>query len=314
MKFCVIITTKDRPEMLGKLLESIEKNQVKPNLLSIVSSGIDVKNIISKHNSNLKILHTHLNESGQVLQRNKAINNLKEDFDYYVFLDDDVIVDNDIFLNLAKYISQNSENIGGIGLNLIEGDLKNKKNTRYSRIKNYSPLNILAGRVLNSGRNVPYLGVDKIKQVMWLNGLSVWTHPVISNFKHVRMGNKYAAAEDLIFSYEVGKNLKHYFHPGLKVQNQWDSEGMKVSLDMYRTVWQHKLYFILANKEMKLWLFILDNVFSIFIHLINIVRADYRTKIKIIFYQLRFIYVIIRDRSDLIKNPNTQKQLLNELL
>ena len=88
--------------MLGKLLESIEKNQVKPNLLSIVSSGIDVKNIISKHNSNLKILHTHLNESGQVLQRNKAINNLKEDFDYYVFLDDDVIVDDDIFLNLVK--------------------------------------------------------------------------------------------------------------------------------------------------------------------------------------------------------------------
>jgi glycosyltransferase involved in cell wall biosynthesis len=102
VKFCVIITTKDRPEMLGKLLESIEKNQVKPNLLSIVSSGIDVKNIISKHNSNLKILHTHLNESGQVLQRNKAINNLKEDFDYYVFLDDDVIVDDDIFLNLVK--------------------------------------------------------------------------------------------------------------------------------------------------------------------------------------------------------------------
>ena len=314
MKFCVIITTKDRPEMLKKLLESIEKNQVKPNLLSIVSSGIDVKDIICSHNINLKIVHKHLNESGQVLQRNKAISNLNEDFDYYVFLDDDVIVDKEIFLNLVKYISQNSESIGGIGLNLIEGDLKNKKFIRYSRIKNYSPVNILAGKVLNSGRNVPYLGVNKIKQVMWLNGLSVWTHPVISNFQHIQMGNKYAAAEDLIFSYEVGKNLKLYFHPGLKVQNQWDGDGMKVSLDMYRTVWQHKLYFILTNKEMKLWLFILDNVFSIFIHLISIVKADYKTKFLIIIYQLRFIYVIVRKRNEFTKNESTQKLLLNKLL
>ncbi len=314
VKLCVVIATKDRPEMLTKLLESIEESVIKPDLLSITSSGVEIRNVIKKFDKNIKIIHQHINNSGQVLQRKIALKNIDDVYDAYIFLDDDVTVAKDLFYQIGILIAKKDKKLGGIGLNLQDNvtDYKNNKATLNFR-KKILP-KFLAGKVLISGRNLPYNGLEKTKQVMWLNGLSIWTYPVISNFTHIQMGNKYAAAEDLIFSYEVGKTYQLYYIPELKVQDQRCEKKMIASLDIYRTSWQHKLYFVLTNSKLSFWMFILDNLISLLIILFSLIKGKFRSKIQIIYFNIKFLFRIFKNRSEFINNPNYQQLLLNKLI
>jgi hypothetical protein len=314
VKICVVIATRNRRDMLCKLLQSIEDNELKPDQISIVSSGEEIVSVITKFNKNLKITHKHTNRAGQVLQRSMALENLINVYDGYVFLDDDVTVGEKLFLKIGLYLKSCDEQVGGVGLNL-QGKPRSKKKKVYLKKRIRSILNDrIAGRVLKSGRNVKYRGAESVKQVMWLNALSVWTNPVISKVKHVGMGNKYAAAEDLIYSYKVGKTYKLYYNPGLVVYKQVDDEGIIPKLDIYRTSWQHKLYFVLTNKELKFSLFILDNIMDMCLLLLSAFKRNPRIKIRIAFYNFRFIYLIIKNRSNLINNTRFQEHLLNRIM
>ena len=314
IRICVVIATKDRPEMLHKLLESIEVNQLKPDLISIVSSGGDIKNVITKFNKTLKIVHRHTIESGQVLQRNIALKNTIDPYEAYVFLDDDITVDHKLFFKIAESFSQNDKNLGGYGLNMETIDkIIEKDKSRDKNIYDFT-YQYLAGRVLKSGRNINYLKSRKVKQVMWLNGLSIWTYPVISRFNHVQMGNKYAAAEDLIFSYEVGKNYNLYYRPELRVYEQCQENREIPNLNNYRTSWQHKLYFILKNKELSFWLYILDEIFSIVALLLSLVKGKLKIKLKITYYHIRFIRYVLINRKIFLYDQNYQNRLINQLI
>ena len=314
LKICVIIATRNRPEMLSKLLESIVDNQVRPDLISIVSSGVEIESTIVKFKDKLKIEHIHTNKSGQVLQRNLALESIKEIYDAYSFLDDDVIVDREFFTEIGLFIAKNDEFIGGIGVNLEREANVLMKNSIVNTIGKFFNSNHFSGKVLRSGRGVKYIGNESIKQVAWLNGLSIWTHPVISNFKHVPMGNRYAAAEDLIFSYKVGKVYKLYYSPEIKVKDQNSEKTNPPNLDIYRTSWQHKLYFVLTNRELNFWLYILDNIFSLFILLISIIRGNVMAKFNIIIYNVRFLCLILKNYHKYRDDTEHQIQLLQEIL
>jgi glycosyltransferase involved in cell wall biosynthesis len=314
ISICVVIATRNRAEMLCKLLESIEDNEVKPDQISIVSSGEEIANIITKFNKNLNIIHNHTSQLGQVLQRSMALENLIKAYDAYVFLDDDVTVDKNFFLELGSYLNLCDEQVGGVGLNLESQSSKREKTKVLNKLKKFILNDYMAGRVLKSGRNTKYSGLDSIKQVSWLNGLSVWTHLVISKFNHVAMENRYAAAEDLIFSYKVGKSYKLFYNPELVVYEQSDVEGIRPNLDVYRTSWQHKLYFVLTNKELKFWAFILDNFINICTLSISAFKRHPRIKMKIIFYNLRFVYIVIKNKYELNNNTRYQNNLLNRIM
>ena len=314
LKICVIIATRNRPEMLSKLLESIVDNRVRPDLISIVSSGVEIESTIVKFKDKLKIEHIHTNKSGQVLQRNLALESIKEIYDAYSFLDDDVIVDQEFFTKIGLFIAKSDDLIGGIGVNLEREPNVLMKNSIVNRIGKYFISNHFSGKVLRSGRGIKYIGKESVKQVAWLNGLSVWTHPVISNFKHVPMGNRYAAAEDLIFSYKVGKVYKLYYSPEIKVKDQNIEKTNPPNLDIYRTSWQHKLYFVLTNQEMNFWLFILDSIFSLSILIISLIRGNIKVKLIIVFYYFRFLYLILKDYRQYRDDAEHQLRLLQEIL
>jgi glycosyltransferase involved in cell wall biosynthesis len=314
VKICVIIATRNRPEMLSKLLESIVDNQVGPDLISIVSSGVEIESTIVKFKDKLKIEHIHTNKSGQVLQRNLALESIKEIYDAYSFLDDDVIVDQEFFSKIGLFITKSDDLIGGIGVNLEREANVLMKNSIVNRIGKYFKSNHFSGKVLRSGRGVKYIGNESIKQVAWLNGLSIWTHPVISNFKHVPMGNRYAAAEDLIFSYKVGKVYKLYYNPEIKVKDQNSEKDNPPNLDIYRTSWQHRLYFVLTNRELNFWLYILDNIFSLIILMVSVIRGNTKVKFKIIIYNVRFLYLIIKNYRQYRSDTEHQLRLLQEIL
>ena len=314
VKICVIIATRNRAEMLSKLLESIVDNQVKPDLISIVSSGVEIESTIVKFKDKLKIEHIHTNKSGQVLQRNLALENIKEIYDAYSFLDDDVILDQEFFSKIGSFLAKSDDSIGGVGVNLEREENVLMQNVIANRICKYLNSNHISGKVLRSGRGIKYIGNESIKQVAWLNGLSVWTHPVISNFKHVPMGNRYAAAEDLIFSYKVGKVYKLYYNPEIKAKDQNSEKTNPPNLDIYRTSWQHRLYFVLTNRELNFWLYILDNIFSLITLLISIIRGNIKVKFNIIIYNVRFLYLILKNYRQYRDDTEHQLRLLLEIL
>jgi hypothetical protein len=229
-------------------------------------------------------------------------------------LDDDVILDQEFFSKIGSFLAKSNDSIGGVGVNLEREENVLMQNVIANRICKYLNSNHISGKVLRSGRGIKYIGNESIKQVAWLNGLSVWTHPVISNFKHVPMGNRYAAAEDLIFSYKVGKIYKLYYNPELKVKDQNIKKTNPPNLDIYRTSWQHRLYFVLTNREMNFWLFILDNIFSLSILIISLIRGNIKVKLSIVFYYFRFLYLILKDYRQYRDDTEHQLRLLLEIL
>ena len=65
--YAVLIATRNRPEQLSRLLDSISQLEVAPDLVVVVSSGDSITNTIESQND-LKILHEHIAEYGQIRQ------------------------------------------------------------------------------------------------------------------------------------------------------------------------------------------------------------------------------------------------------
>ena len=313
-KSCVLIATKDRNVRLNNLLESISKSNVKPDLIAIVSSGTSIDFIVNRFKNTLNISHLHTTKSGQVFQRNKALEIVDDNYDLFIFLDDDVIVDSNFFAELDIYFRQGIENIGGIGINLVTSSNQGTQNIIWRKIQKTKFVKSYAGKVLKSGRNMCYLREDKTIPVKWLNGLSIWTRKVISEYTHVEMGNYYAAAEDLIFSYNVGKKYKLMYNPSIKVYDQNASDLEYVNPEIIIINLQHKLYFVLNNRELKLMNYYIDLIYEIVIRTINLSKGNYKEKIAVVHSQIKFLIKSIINIKKYKRDLHFRQKLINEIL
>ena len=313
MTSAVIITTRNRADKLNNLLLSIYECSNKPDRIVIVSSGNDVSQITGKYNKTLNITHKHTTKTGQVIQRNQGINILKkENFDIVVFLDDDVTVGEKFFYEIEEFFKKKNGSIGGLGFKLKNmNNVEDNKNINL----NVNKKNSQFGKVLTDGNAVDYSRSEKEIEVEWLNGVSAWRSTILMEFTHPPIKNGYAACEDLIFSYAVSRKYKLYFCPEISLLNQdIDYFEEELSIEKYKTWWQHKLYFVLVNKDLSLNNYILSLLKETIWQSMHINKENYRKtmlKIKVYLKLLKFIFF---NRRRLIDNPQVQTYLLQNIL
>lgn len=305
---CIVIATRNRPEKLRCLLKSISNNSQIPNYLSIVASGLDVDSIVREFEKEININYLFSPIKGQVAQRKLALESVGTPYDFYIFLDDDVYLDSD-FISIFRDYSKNLDStVEGIGLNL---KIENSKNNQ----KYHFPyLQCLRGKVLSSGRAIPYSNSKSEISVKWLNGLSAWRHSTINEFKHEAIENNYAAFEDVMFSYQVSKQHKLIFNPKLKVFEQENSKNSPADLEIYRTSWQHQLFFVLKFKDLSFSWFVVDFILSIFFMFISLVKGNILIKNKIIREAIIFFFWLIRNRKRLLNDYDFRKILIQKLI
>ncbi|MCF6212468.1 MAG: glycosyltransferase [Flavobacteriaceae bacterium] len=115
MTFTLIICTYMRPEVLLKLLKSVEAQLVYPDEILIIDGSTDnkTKKILAAHTfKKLKYLKVSKDARGLVKQRNVGIAKVSKNIDIVCFLDDDIVLTPDYFKHLTHTYKLYPEAIG----------------------------------------------------------------------------------------------------------------------------------------------------------------------------------------------------------
>jgi glycosyltransferase involved in cell wall biosynthesis len=282
LSFAILVATRNRPDALDRLLDSIHELVIRPEVLVIVSSGMDVTHIIEKHHK-LAIKHKHILERGQIRQKILGISVIPKKVDWVLFLDDDLVLEPTATLNLFGFLSNNQDAFSAIGLGLSDASKNNTKRSRLSAISK-------AGKVSKSGKNFDYMFSRVPIQTSWLNGASMWRRDHVDNYFFEYLESPYSICEDLIFSYSRSKYGNLYFIPEARFNFQSHVKPVVNNFEIFRARAYWKYYFVSINPDLSVFLFLINQLLATFAF---VIRGNVKT--QMIPYKLKFSLVILLD-------------------
>jgi len=260
-KVGILIPTKDRPDKVRKLLDSLVGSSIKPAQVVIVSSGTDISNVVEEFKSVLKIRYLHSDVSGQVNQKRIGSKMLDDHLEWVIFLDDDLVVNSsciEIAIEGAEsFESQSKVKVSGVGLALPSTTRARDANQLIKLIgRIFAISNSKPGAVYKNGHAASYLDCKEITPTQWLNGASMWKREAVRNYGTNLISTKYAACEDLLFSYPNSLKGKLIFVPEAKLEFQDEELTNFEKFSVFRTAALWRLYFVSTNIGFSRFLFL----------------------------------------------------------
>ncbi len=263
--FCVLIPTRNRRGEVESLLSSIEASSVKPSQVVLVSSGEDISNSVEKFIGKLDITYIHSEIAGQINQKRLGLSKIDPSMKWVVFLDDDLLVSRDTFERAFECIHQaggeSEKRLAGVGFGLPATTRFNNHGKLFQiaagifGINNFPP-----GSVLSNGHATSYLEQPEASETKWLNGASMWRIEEISNYGSHGISSKYAACEDLIFSYPIGKRRTLLYCPKARINFQLNEKTDFENPAVYISALYWRYFFILEHKEFSILKFNLTQI------------------------------------------------------
>ena len=255
----LLIPTRNRPEKVTKLLDSVCNSFVCPQQIVIVASGEDILPAISTYKNKLNITYVFSEVAGQVNQKKLGLEVIEHEIDWVAFLDDDVIVCPETFSSAFETIesleSIQQSQISGVGFRISSTSRVNRWGKLSKLIaKVFLLYSDELGVVLRSGQATSYQESEKPIYTQWLNGVSMWRREISLHYLYMELNSGYAACEDLIFSYQESKGGNLIFLPNSKVYFQ-DSELTDFdNIGVLRSASYNRFSFVLSHKELSKWL------------------------------------------------------------
>ena len=207
----LIIPTKDRPEDMKCLLESIRDQSRKPNQIIIVDgSDNPIKEVIDRF-SYLNIDYIIVPLPSSTRQRNVGIRHLSKKATWVGIFDDDIVLEKDAIeevLKTAHEFKKNKKPIGGISMNdIFKSSYKKLQTGRMANLirRIFFLDSPKRGIVTMGGVNVKYSGdFDRQFEIEWIaGGMVFWKKEVLDKFSFDEWYTGYGLGEDLDFSYRV---------------------------------------------------------------------------------------------------------------
>jgi len=253
----VLIATKDRLNQITKLLSSLENSTRLPGTVIVVYNGINIESEIEKFNTSFQLIIIKSDTASQVYQKKLGLRALPPHCEWVLFLDDDVVIEPDsIELLYERYIFNPSySNYGGFGLAIKNRVYRNTnwlvKYILYAiKLHSFSP-----GDMTTGGHPQSYLSQSNVCEVKWLNGLSIWSRKVTDQYFDIPLISDYAAYEDVMFSYTVGRKYKLLFASDIFVLDQTSENDRPLSSKQFVAGCYARYFFVDSNPDMsKLWM------------------------------------------------------------
>lgn len=254
----MLVATRNRPESLSKLLESLQFSSIHPTQVVVASSGDQIKDVIEKFSTALNITHIHIEGKGQIRQKMAGISLLVPTLSWVAFLDDDVILDPNAIENMFHTISNypNSANLVGVGFSASnwKQDSVSLVNEIFSSFFGVSTRR--EGTVLRNGQNNNYMNSKTMIQTSWLNGASMWRKPIADTYEIPFLDASYSVCEDLIFSYQQSKKGILLYNPASSFAFQNISQIPQLNIVIFSALTYWRMYFVLTNEEFSINLFL----------------------------------------------------------
>lgn len=200
LNFLVIIPTRNRGQLLSRLVKNLEYSLLKPLLVVIVDSS-DLSQRVQINSSILQISQLFTEQKSAAKQRNIGIDYVLSrqeiaNIGFLSFLDDDVLVPEDYFTKVSNFFLTHQNAVGLSGITLPNSDQTKFRNW----MTDYLGLTGQPGTLTKSAINISPIGLRSISEVDWLIGCSNWRIYVLSKLKFENDFEGSSIFEDVIFS------------------------------------------------------------------------------------------------------------------
>ena len=256
----IICPTKNQPQKILRLLESLKSCGIKLTQIIIADGGNNLIPLIKKYEnffSNLECVYCP--SDGQVLQRNFAYGFLKNNIRLVIHLDDDITLNRSSIKMMLKFWNRKENFVGksliGASFNII--DMAKQKDSFFRKlffigIKSQGKVNI-------AGYATPFCPASQTQNVNWLlGGATAWSRDILDNYQHpIDFKTRWAVCEDLMFSYPLSKTHKlAVVHDAIVYHNEtYNDMSFKKNVFYGLSSILMRHHFVCLNKDLSLMAF-----------------------------------------------------------
>lgn len=201
MNFDVVIPTKNRPEDLDRLIDSINESTVLPSNVIIIDQSVKIEKKICS--DKYKVNHIHAKYvTGLCAAKNLGVSHCHSDVIH--FFDDDIILDSDYFEIINQHLCNNPDIYGVCG---------RQKNSKSSRLKLavFSLFHVGPFRDIRKKCNSGYEQKELVLTNILPGGITAYRKEIFDYFLFDEALIKYCLGEDMDFSYRASKRFKLAF-------------------------------------------------------------------------------------------------------
>ncbi len=248
----LIIPTKNRSDQIIELFNKLILLNLKFNEIIVVDSSDNTHSIKVENECRYNSFYYYRTRSSTAYQRNFGLEKVKNNY-YTMFMDDDVILLDDTFLEMDQCIIQyeNNENIGGFGFNQIEETKDSFIETlkKSKLIKNFDIYPSIPGKIARSGWHSKIINLKEDILADWVfTTICIYKSAVIRDLKFDETFGEYSYLEDLDFSLNLMKNNRKillsskskFKHPS-NIDRSGFRFGVIEILNRYKIIKKHKL-------------------------------------------------------------------------
>jgi glycosyltransferase involved in cell wall biosynthesis len=245
----ILVPTLNRPQKLTELLESVRVQTEAIDRVIIVDGADDAGPVADLFRSSLPIEYLQCHPPGQIRQRNHGLSRLPEGDHLVALLDDDIVLEPEAVEEMIAFWNRSPEETGGVAFNIVNGEPE-----RHTWLKGLLGLSAREpGRVLQNGVTSAVTHARSDVQVQWLpGGATVWRSELLLEHPHTEVSARWAIAEDLLFSYPVGKERPLFVCSGAKVLHKHEADYGYRHSERYhgwtQTIWWY--HFVSSNEDL----------------------------------------------------------------
>jgi glycosyltransferase involved in cell wall biosynthesis len=258
-ELAVLVPTFKRPAKLRNLLESLAAQSTPAGRVIIVDGDTTAEPVVNEFADSARAEYFRCVPPGQLRQRRHGIAQLKPTDRLVALLDDDIVLEPEAIAEMIAFWNRSEPTTAGVCFNIINGEPE-----RFSVWHRLLGLGASQpGRVLSSGLTTANSHVSADARVQWLpGGATVWRSDVLARSSHVDVAARWAIAEDLIFSYPIGKSEPLYVSALARVRHEHVADYGVQRQDRYhgrtQTLWTY--HFVSRNSDLSLARFLLATV------------------------------------------------------
>ena len=278
-KIALIIPTRNRPELLIKLLNTIKLQEVKPDQVIIVDgSDTPVKPQIEPLAfEGLTCVYVY--PPSLTTQRNQGILHLNREITLAGYLDDDIELKPDAIKEMLAFWENSPEDMAGAAFNIVNNPPRNPLTKAFTRF--FTITGKIPGKVLSSGFCTVEVPLTKDVESEWLcGGATIWRRSILENYKYDEWYKGWAYHEDAEFSYRVSKKYRMIVLHKAKVDHNPPQYNKSKSKNLGKMAVINRYYFVKKNPELSIPLFYWATIGEIFLNSLSSVTDRDRAGIE----------------------------------
>lgn len=257
-RIAIIVPTRNRPDLLTKLLDSIRRQTVAPHQVVVVDGSdgpIDeeIRKLASPHFTYVRIF-----PPGLTKQRNAGIRALNDDITLAGYLDDDIVMEKGAVEAMLRFWEGCPDDVAGTSFHItnakVAGPLVRIPGKLVGRFFWCDAFG--RGRVLKSGYHTTVEPVVADTYTEWLcGGATVWRRTILEANKFDESLTRASHMDDLDFSYGVGRKHRLVVLKDAKVEHYPPPFVPTKCLALGRMNIQERYRFVRKHRELSLPLF-----------------------------------------------------------